>query len=177
MKRPTSVTVFGILNILFAAFGVFGIVMSIAVLKLVGANQANNPVIKLLHDNPVYAAWFKLMIPLGLISTAVLLAAGIGLLLLKNWARITSIVYAIYTLIICLLGLVMNSVFLLMPLLNQSGNGSSAEVAGQIGAAIGTVVGGLFSLVYPILLLIFMTRPKVIAAFQQAAYPPATAPQ
>jgi hypothetical protein len=173
MKRPTSVTVFGILNIVFAVLGVIGIFASIAMLKFVGKSQANNPVVKALHDNVVYAAWFKIMIPLGLIASMVLLAAGIGLLLLKNWARVTSIVYAIYTIIICLIGLAMNGVFLLLPLLNQSSHGSTVEAAGQIGAAIGATIGSVFSLVYPILLLIFMTRPKVIAGFQPPAFQPA----
>jgi hypothetical protein len=147
MKRPTSVTVFGILNIVFAVLGVIGIFASIAMLKFVGKSQANNPVVKALHDNVVYAAWFKIMIPLGLIASMVLLAAGIGL--------------------------AMNGVFLLLPLLNQSSHGSTVEAAGQIGAAIGATIGSVFSLVYPILLLIFMTRPKVIAGFQPPAFQPA----
>jgi hypothetical protein len=176
MQRPTAVTVFGILNILFAVLGVISIFASMAMLRFVDASQQKNPVIEALHNNAIYAAWFKLMIPLGMVSSVVLLAAGVGLLLLKNWARITSIIYAIYSIIVCLAGVAMNFVFLLMPLLNQSNHGT-VEVAAEIGAAIGTVIGGVFGLVYPILVLVFMTRPKIVAAFQPAAFPPAITPQ
>ena len=42
-----------------------------------------------------------------------------------------------------------------------------------MGAAIGGVMGGCFGLVYPILLLVFMTRPQVVAAFKaQPDMPP-----
>jgi hypothetical protein len=70
-----------------------------------------------------------------------------------------------------LINTIINFVFMVMPLLNHSSSGSPAEFAGQIGAAIGSIVGGLFGLIYPILLLVFMTRPKIIAAFQSAQQP------
>ena len=45
-----------------------------------------------------------------------------------------------------------------------------------IGGAIGSSIGGCFALIYPVLLLIFMTRPKLAAAFQPgpggAGFPP-----
>jgi tetrahydromethanopterin S-methyltransferase subunit G len=66
----------------------------------------------------------------------------------------------------------MNFVFMVLPLLNQSGHGSSTENATQIGGAIGGTIGGLFGLIYPVLLLIFMTRPKVKAAFVTTEYQP-----
>jgi hypothetical protein len=40
-----------------------------------------------------------------------------------------------------------------------------------IGGAVGGVMGGCFGMIYPILLLIFMTRPKVVAAFRGAMPP------
>ena len=150
----------------FAVFGVLGTVASIALFMM--PDQTNNPVIKIMQENPAYAAWLKVCIPLGLLSCAALLAAGIGLMFLKPWARKLSIGYAIYAIAFGILGMVMNFLFLVRPMLEHAREQQGPEAAGAIGGAIGGSVGGCFGLVYPILLLIFMFRPKVVAAF----YPP-----
>jgi len=130
MQRPTSVTVFGILNIVFAAFGLFGMIAFIALFYLpVGAN---NPVIKLIHENPAYAAWLKVCIPLGLLSCAALLAAGIGLLRLKSWARTLSIAYAIYALVFGIVGMVVNFIFVTQPMIEQARQQPGPEAAGAL---------------------------------------------
>ena len=165
MERPTSVTVFGILNIVFAAFGIIGTFASLA---LFSANaDTNNPVIKIIHENSSYAAWMKICIPLGAIVCIALLAAGIGLLKLKPWARILSIAYAIYAIVFGIIGLVVNYFFLVQPMLQQAQGQQGPQAAAAIGGAIGGCIGGCFGMIYPILVLIFMTRPKIIAAFQQ----------
>ena len=53
MKRPVAVTVFGILHIVFAAFGVFGVVATAALLFVSRAAVGNDPVLK---DNPALKA-------------------------------------------------------------------------------------------------------------------------
>lgn len=148
----------------FAVFGGIGTIASLA-LFLLPAN-ADNPVVEVMKSNPGYAAWLKLCIPLGLLSCAVLLVAGIGLLMLKAWARLLSIGYAIYALVFGVIGMVVNFLFMVRPLLEQARQESGPEAAGAIGGAIGGSVGGCFSLIYPILLLIFMLRPNVVAAFR-----------
>ena len=70
MQRPTTVTVFGILNIAFAILGVFGIFASFALLS--ASAMSNNPVVTIIRDNPAYAAWMKISIPLGILSCALL---------------------------------------------------------------------------------------------------------
>jgi len=93
MQRLVSVTVFGILNIVFAVLGVFGM---IGILVLFSMSEAsNNPVVRIMRESPRYAAWLKLTIPFGLLACIVLLAAGIGLLRLKSWARKVSIGFAV----------------------------------------------------------------------------------
>jgi hypothetical protein len=169
MQRPTSVTVFGILNIVFAVFGVLGLIASIALFFLPA--DSNNPVIKLIHENPAYAAWLKISIPLGLLSCSALLAAGIGLLRLKSWARVLSMAYAIYAIGFGILGMVINFIFLVQPMLEQARQQQGPEAAGAFGGAIGGSIGGFFGLIYPVLLLIFMLRPTVVAAFRSIAPP------
>jgi len=169
MQRPPSVTVCGILNIVFAAFGVFGVMASVALFYLPA--DSNNPVIKLIHESPAYATWLKVCIPLGVLTCLVLLAAGIGLLHLKPWARILSLAYAIYAILFGILGMVVNFIFMLQPMLEQARQQQGPEAAAAIGGAVGGTIGGCFGLIYPVLLLIFMTRPKVVAAFCSSVPP------
>jgi hypothetical protein len=170
MQRPTSVTVFGILNIVFAALGVLGLIASIALFFM--PSDSNNPVIKIMHENAAYALWLKVCIPLGVLSCAALLAAGIGLLRLKPWARKLSIGYAIYAIVFGIVGMVVNFIFLVEPMVKEAQNQQGPEAAGAIGGAIGGSFGGCFGLIYPVLLLIFMLRPTVVSAFQSSAPSP-----
>src|SRR6266516_4793284 len=159
MQRPASVTAFGILNIVFGVFGVFGLLGTMALFSFTYAST--NPVVKIMQQNPAYTTWLKLTIPLGLLSCGVLLAAVIGLLRLKGWARKLSIVYGIYAIVFGIVGIVINFIFLLQPLLEQAAQKQGPEAAAAIGGAVGGTVGGCFGLIYPILLLVFMTRTKV----------------
>lgn len=166
-KRPTSVNVFGILNIVFAGWGVVGLLGS-AVL-LFASPDFNNPVIKIMHENPGYAIWVKIGFLLGIPGCAVLAASGIGLLFLKPWARVLSIVYAIYAIVLGIVGTAVNAIFLVLPMLHQAQEQSGPAAAGAIGGAIGGILGGCFGVIYPVLLLIFMMRPKIAAAFRASA--------
>jgi peptidoglycan/LPS O-acetylase OafA/YrhL len=110
MQRPTSVTVFGILNIVFAALGFFGVVASVMMFTATAASS-NNPVIQLVQDNPSYAAYMKVSIVLSVIISVVLLVTGIGLLKLKSWARTLSIIYGIVAIIMVIASSIMNYFF------------------------------------------------------------------
>src|ERR1035441_4726495 len=106
-QRPVSVTIFGILNIGFGMLNAVSLLISMVVLSRV--NMAGNPILKQLYDNPQYITWTKISLPLGGIAAVVLLAAGIGLLLLQNWARIVSIGYGIYA----ILGIIVGGIIML----------------------------------------------------------------
>lgn len=170
MQRPTSVTVFGILNIVFAVLGAIGLAVSLAMFLL--SADSNNPVVKLIHENPTYAAWMKFSILLSMPGLLALLIAGIGLLCMKSWARILSIIYAIYAIVAGIAGMAANFFFMVRPLLEQAQQQQGPEAAAAVGGAIGGTIGGCFGLIYPVLLLIFMTRPKVVAAFHPTMPPP-----
>jgi hypothetical protein len=165
------VTVFGILNIIFGVFGLVGLVGSIALLFATDA-VANDPVVKIMRANPTYNTWIKLSIPLGVLSCGALVASGVGLLLLKSWARKLSIGYAIYALVVGVVGMVMNYLFLMRPLLEEAQRKQGPEAAAAVGGGVVGTFGGCLGLIYPILLLIFMTRPHVVAAFRRAAARP-----
>lgn len=166
MQRPTSVTVFGILNIIFAVIGFVGILISTVFLFMSGSN---NPALRIMHENPLFLTWMKLMLPLGILADLVLLAAGIGLLSMKRWGRQASIGYAIYAIATGVLGMAIHFFIMVRPLLQEAGRAQGPEAFGAIGGAIGGTIGGCFSLAYPIVLLIFMLRPNMAAAFENTA--------
>lgn len=165
MQRPISVTVFGILNIVFAAFGFFGALASVMLFAAPG-EASNNPIVQIINENPGYAAYLKVSTVLGVLVSLLLLAAGIGLLKLMPWGRLVSIGYAIYAIIMVLVNSGVSYVFLVKPLMDKAAAAHGPEAAGATAGAIGGVFGGCFGLIYPILLLIFMFRPGVAAAFR-----------
>jgi hypothetical protein len=164
MQRPTSVTVFGVLNIIFAAFGILGVLGTVAMFASQGGNTTN-PVIQIMHNSPGYATWLKASIVFGAVACAALLAAGIGLLKLLPWARTVSMVYAVFAIVMNVVGTVVNYFCLLQPMLAQAHDKSGPEAAAALGGAIGGMIGGCFGMIYPVLLFIFMLRANVKVAF------------
>lgn len=131
--------------------------------------QSNNPAMKVMSANPAYIlTWMRISISMWVIASALLLAAGIGLLLLKPWARWTSLGYGIYAIVMSIAGPVIFYCLLLGPSMGQSREPLGPYpmlffmvVAGIIGSA-------LLALIYPGFLLYFMTRPHIIAAFRSS---------
>jgi hypothetical protein len=169
MQRPASVTIFGILNVLFAAFGVVGLIASFALFSV--PEDPNSPVVKLLHQNASYTVWLKFCILLGLLSCVVLLAAGVGLLGLKPWARTLSMGYAIFAVVFAMMAMGINLFVMIQPLFEQVPPQQERAVAGAIGGPLSGTVGGCLGLIYPLVLLAFMLRPKVASAFRPPSPP------
>ncbi len=171
MQRPASVSVFGALNFVFAALGVIGLIASITLLGLPA--DSNNPVIQFIHACPDYAVWLKLCIPLEVLGIAFLLAAGFGLLSLKPWARTASMACAIYLIVFCAGSMLINLIFMDQPMPGPAQQQRAFETVAAIGGPISGTIGGIFWLIYPLLLLAFMLQPKVMAAFRVPVSPQA----
>lgn len=165
MERPTSIVVFGVLNLLFAVLGFFGTIGS--TLILLGMN-VTNPVYQIMQDSAVYRIFMYVSVPLGMLFILVLGIAGAGLLMSKPWGRTATIVYAGYALVMGLLGGLVNAVFLVGPLIEQASNSAGPEAIGAAGGAVGGVFGTCIGLVFPVLQLIFMYRKNVVEFFAQA---------
>ena len=167
-ERPVSVTLFGILNIGLGLLGLGSALLS-KLFEGIGAPADSSSVGSLfafldtLYHNPVYVLWNQITVPLNLAASLAMVAAGIGLLLLKNWARLTSIGCGIYKTIFVISNGVVFYVAL-RDILTQA----AAQTAGFV-LVILLLVGlaaAALSLAYPLLLIYFMTRPKVVLAFQ-----------
>lgn len=169
MQRPASVTIFGILNFVFALLGVIGLIASFALFSVPA--DSKDSVIKLINQGPAYAAWLKICIPLGVLSSAALLAAGVGLLSLRPWARPLSIACAIFIIVFTGAGMVVNLLLMVQPFFLQVGHRQELEAAIAIGGPLSGTLGGIFWVVYPIVLLVFMLSPKVAGVFHPSVQP------
>ncbi len=174
--RPTSATVFGILNLLFACLGLCGVVfgaISLFATQMI-PDMPPNPAMELMKQNEPYYMFTIVMMALGFVATLALGLGGIGLLMMRSWGRTLSIGYAVYTILAGIVGMIANWVWLIQPLLEQAdAMAAGPEKAGAIGGAIGGGIGGCIGLIYPVLLLIFMMRPSLVQAFrekQEASY-------
>lgn len=163
-QRPTSVTVFGILNIVMGLLGLCGLGFSGLYMFLQSNPTLNlppNPVFEIMRTSTGYFGFMVVSTVLGLLFTIVLIVAGIQLLMGKQSGRKLSIVYAIYAILGAIAGMIANIVFVFGPMLNDP-NGNPA----MIGGIVGGIVGGMVGLMYPVVLWFFMTRPYVIAALK-----------
>jgi hypothetical protein len=146
-ERPAPVTVFGILNIVFGSLGL--LCMPLGLIAIFAVPNAMNTTVTV-------KAWMLLSGVVGLACTIFLIVVGIGLLYLKAWARMGSLLYGWFAIIWGIIGTVVN--FGVIPL---GGYGFSHDA---VPGVIGGILGGLIGLVYPILLVIFMRRPNVRSA-------------
>jgi uncharacterized membrane protein len=169
MKRPTAVTVFGVLNLVFGGLGLLCTPLSAIGLFL--PVQPENPMSRIFEENPGYRLYLIVSAGVGILAALVLIAAGIGLLKMKPWARLTAIGYSIYGIVTGVVGIIVSAIFLFEPLMIQA-RSQGPEAFAAIMGLTGGMAGGCFGLVYPILLLIFMTRPKVRNAFLPQSVPP-----
>lgn len=172
-QRPTSVTVFGVLNLVFAALGLCGGVMSGVVLfgnVLPQDPNMPNPTIDLMNNSPGYRMYLMVSLALGVIAAIVLAVGGVGLLQWKRYGRSASTIYAWFAIAMAILGVVMNYFFLIAPMLEQAQQLEGQEQATAMGAAIGGIAGGIGGacggLIYPVILLIFMNRKNVINSLE-----------
>ena len=145
--RPVSVTVFGILNIVFGSLALLGTPFSL--LTLSRRSGVMNP-------TPLARAWLIVGQGIGLLGAVVLLSTGIGLLRMRSWARKWAVGYGCFAIAWGIVAIGVNAALM-------AGNAFGYSPQAMPGA-IGGMVGGLVGLAYPILTVIFLRKPHVRAA-------------
>ena len=159
-KAPTAVVVFGILSIVYGLFAFLATAASAAF--IFSPQLVNRGVPNPFLDGDLMLLWQKTNLALGLIASVMLIVAGIGLLRMRRWAVRLAVGYSIYDIATTVLGLAIQIVFVAVPAFNNEGPAKAGPVlAGTVGGAI---VGGV-SLIFPLLLWYYMTRPQIVAAF------------
>jgi hypothetical protein len=165
--RPTILTVFGILNIVFGSFGLLCTPVSALALFIPQPAMPNgqvNPALAAMQD-PGYRTFMIFSLVMGMIAAACLLAAGIGLLKQRSWGRTISIGYAGYSLVMVVIGLIISYTYIVSPLMAKAQQNNDPTIqAGAVGGAFGGMAGGCAGAIYPVLLLIFMNQKSVKGA-------------
>jgi F0F1-type ATP synthase membrane subunit c/vacuolar-type H+-ATPase subunit K len=157
-----SVLIFGILNICFGLWGVCGPLFN--KLKSYIKAPANSPAAAMYTD-PDYVRFTHFSIWVGFVLGVALVAFGIGLLLMRNWARIGSMIYAVIAIVQIPITGMMTWPFMKRMIEQQSPKGVSLGMVEGI-ALIVMILGLVLALAYPVLLLFYMTRANVIEACQ-----------
>lgn len=150
-NRPTSLTVFAVLNMVF---GGMGLLMSpINVLQVI-MPSGGNPATEAMQDSVFFVMFSIVGAIAGVIFGIAMLIAGFGLIKDRPWGRTLSIFVAIAQIIWIFVAIPL-MVIGLMPLLNSS---DAAVVAGGVGGLIGGSCGMCIGFIYPVLMLYFMYR-------------------
>jgi hypothetical protein len=100
-----------------------------------------------------------------LILGTLLLIGGIGLLKLKPWGRTLSLGVAVGEIVWVLMSFAIN-VFFIYPQMSQMMAEEVAETPQMVGNVIGGIIAAFFSLVYPIVLLIFLNIESIKKQFE-----------
>ncbi len=169
MSRPTSVTVFGILNIVL---GVLALLVTFfrTYLMLRGAHSA-----EMTSLHPYYVLWTKVALALRYPASLAMIASGFGLLYLQPWGRNISIGYAIYGIAAGVIAIFTYWTFM-MPSMHELAASRRADPFTTTTISYGGFFGSLLSPIYPTLLLVFALTRRFAAAFRRPAVPPPPLP-
>lgn len=179
MNRPGLVTVFGVLNIVFGIMGLtctpLGTAYSLFYTEFLPENIPSMPQFEAMQElmnTHSFRLFLLVSSAVGMVASGVLLAAGIGLLKMKPWARVCSIGYAIYAFCSMAVGFVVNYLLLWKPMAEGMAEADGPFRAGMFGGMYGAVAGMCVSIVFPAALLICMFLPAVRNAFHPPELPP-----
>jgi len=173
-SKPTAVVVLAILHLVGGSLDLLitlgSLAMSAASKGQGGLGAANARQLgQALETIPAYHLVVGVQIGLNILLDVMLLSAGFGLLGLRPWARTLSLVYAPLSIVLRILSTVWTVVWM-MPVMTavlQEQMGGNPQ-AGPI-LEVAQYVGVCFSLVflaYPIVVLVILTRPAIVAAFR-----------
>jgi hypothetical protein len=183
---PTAVVVVAILHFILGGIGLLSSLCGGIALAVgggdIGRLFAFNPEMQqqietqqrvVTEHAPFYVAWQVEGFVVGLVLSALLVTAGVGLLRLRSWARSFSLVYAVVDILQTLLAASYTFVFYL-PAYQEAvrqthyRTAQEAEIARVTAQSmgIGMAFGFLLTLAYPVVVLVIMLLPSVAAAFR-----------
>lgn len=159
--RLTGVTVLAILSILFGITGIFGLLVSAAMMFAPDLGVAAGPLVEKINQDGAYRAFYLITLLIGIAFTVVLFVGGILLWKMSKLGPKMLIAYAIYAIVSGIVINVINIFWIFVPFMNEAE--SSEEIAIVVMSIVGGVVGGLIGLIFPIAILIYFSRPAVKA--------------
>ncbi len=169
MPRPTAITVIGVIGIVLGILGLCGNLFGLAAGPLAGTMQemapqgTQDPQLQLL-SNPTVARMTMLQSIVGLLLGILLLVSAILLLKMSFLGYNLMIVYSVLSILWTLISL--GTTFaVLMPIQRQILGDSPEAQAAMVGGMAGGFCGALIGLIYPVAVLIVLTRPAIKEQF------------
>jgi hypothetical protein len=155
-RRPISAIIFGILNIGFAAFSWIELLLFKPMASIMAKSAA--------ASDPAQMHWQWIASVVDAAAALAQLAGGAGLLAGQRWGRILSLAWAWFDIVFCLTR---------CPLTWDASRDALAAAHVGPGAApvltwIAAIIATIASMIYPGLLIYFMTRPKLKTAYSPA---------
>jgi hypothetical protein len=166
VKRPASVTVIAILQIIFNSLALVGALFG--VLQLAGL-QLQTKESQIILEDSLQRTWTFIMLPIATIVAIFWIVVCVGLLRLRQWARSTALALAVVDIVLGVASIVMSIyIFQFGPLAKLARE--QPELV-RTAMSVGFVVGIFFAvaaLAYYVVVLILLTRRKVADAFAAA---------
>jgi hypothetical protein len=156
--RPTSATVIAIIGICYAGLAIVAyLIMLVGVLMIAIYVASVTP-----FFTQQIISWNVARAAIGLCVAGLLLAACIGLLRSARWSRRGMIIYAVIDLVL-VVGVAAVEVFYVLPEQQRqlAALGAPATAAGFSGQYLGKAIWLLITAAFPIIVLVFMTRPNI----------------
>lgn len=163
-RRPKAVTVLAIIGIIWASLGVLGGLCNVLLL-FVQMPAQQNPTLARIQSDPFLHSWTIAGNVLSFLLSLLLLAAAIGAMQLRRWSRTGMITWAITTIVLTFIQVVV-SITMIAPHLTDN---MPANPAVRTGAQIGYWGVTLFILallIYPIFVIVYLRRPEIRMAFE-----------
>lgn len=169
-KTPASAIVFAIFHFIVAVLSLCGAGQAIASLVSTPKGAEQMPYLQELNSEPLMKAWIILAAVYMLFTIPVLIALGIGLIRLREWARLGSIILACLSIGYMVINNIVQTVGMILPLYSHSqSTNDSKESLVAILALVFMVIISIMSLVYNGLMIFFMRRRILIDAIREAA--------
>ena len=180
-KRPTIISVIGILNIVFGSLGLATVICCVGpglimgqfaaqmpMPKAQGQPQMENP-LAAMNAIPGYIATQCAQIGMGSLTGGLLLVSGIGFMKMKPWARTTAMIYSIIAMLWGVAAWIIQQKFVNPGVLEmtkkiQAQAGPNAPPNPMFSESYMNVVatlGLMVSFAYPVTLLILILLPAV----------------
>lgn len=158
--RPTSLTVFGVLNLFFALFHLWGGLTNLMLFTAPAELASSNPVYEIVRSGPAFA-WIVTRIIVSGIQGGALGLGGLGLLTGKSFGRLATLGYAIGTIAFMVVAIILDWLLIMIPLREMLEPGDPILIG-----AISGMFGNVMSMVYPACALYFLNRKNVRIFFE-----------
>lgn len=166
IEKPKTLLVIGILNLAFAAFGIFGLLSSVMVL-IKPDMYPGNPVPTILQNDATYAAYYQVLLGFSFLLIPVQLASAIGLMRGREWARKLTLILALVAVVVAAVNGWISHTHLSGPVMAEAmkgvGNDATAQKIMEVTMTISLIIGLIVSAVWAVIQFALLCRAKVRA--------------